>query len=112
MAIMPQISYINIANPGSTRMNSLQIRIKIADKDYTLMVSPGEEALLQQAGKLLNEQLKQMTQRTGIWDKQDLLARIAFDSTVNKLRQEQYLTDGIEQIDRISSDIEQVLRGD
>ena len=54
-------------------MNELSIKIKIADRDYPMRVSPEEERL-RVAGKYLNERLKLFREQFGITDKQDLLA--------------------------------------
>lgn len=83
-------------------MNELQqIKIKIAEKEYTLRIKPQEEAILRRAAKLLNEQMKTMQKKSGIWDKQDLLAMVAFDSMVQNLKFEAEQQSHIEKIKKI-----------
>jgi len=83
-------------------MNELQqIRIKIAEKEYTLKIKASEEALLRKAAKDLNERLKTMQKKTGIWDKQDLLAMTAFNCLVENLKYEQEYTHHVEKIQQI-----------
>ena len=93
-------------------MSNTQIRIKLAEKEYTLKVKPGEEVTLKQAGKLLNEQIRQMQKRSGIWDKQDLLVMVAFDGLVQQLKQNGESEQHLDVINRLSSTVEQTLKGD
>lgn len=78
-----------------------QIRIKIAEKEYTLKIKPEEEALLRRAAKILNEKMKTMQKKSGIWDKQDLLAMVAFDTVVQNLKYEEEQLEHVEQIKQI-----------
>jgi len=85
-------------------MNELQqIKIKIAEKEYSLKIRASEEALLRKAAKELNEKIKTMQKKTGIWDKQDLLAMIAFDCLVQNLKYEQEHTNHIEQLKKMEN---------
>lgn len=89
-------------------MNELQqIRIKIAEKEYTLKIRASEEALLRKAAKELNEKLNIMQKKTGIWDKQDLLAMVAFDSMVQNLKFEAEQQSHIEKIKKIEDLIDE-----
>ena len=91
----------------------MQIRIKIAEKEYTLKVNaPEEEVLLRQAAKQLNENIKAFQKQTGIWDKQDLLAMVAFDSMLQQLKQSQASKKHQEKLDELSVMVEQALKGD
>jgi cell division protein ZapA len=69
-------------------MGELSIKIKIVDREYPMRVSPSEEEGLRLAGKLLNEKFKFFKDQFGIDDKQDLLAMIAFDCLVEKMKLE------------------------
>ena len=90
-------------------MNELQqIRIKIAEKEYSLKIRASEEALLRKAAKELNEKLKTMQKKTGIWDKQDLLAMTAFDCLVQNLKNDQENTSHIEQLKKMWNMIDEV----
>lgn len=54
-----------------------------------MRVRDDEEERIRKAAKLINEKLKQYRERFGIDDKQDLLAMVAFDSMVEKMRIEE-----------------------
>jgi len=69
-------------------MGELSIKIKIIDREYPMRVSPSEEEGLRLAGKLLNEKFKFFRDQFGIDDKQDLLAMVAFDCLVEKMKLE------------------------
>jgi cell division protein ZapA len=67
-------------------MDKLSIKIKISDREYPMRVDPADEEMIRKAGKLINERIKSYRDKFGIDDKQDLLAMVAFDSTVDKMR--------------------------
>lgn len=73
-------------------MDLLSIKIKIGDREYPMKVKPEEEARVRTAGKLINERLKSYRDQFGIDDKEDLLAMVAFDSTVAKLKNEEEIS--------------------
>jgi cell division protein ZapA len=73
-------------------MNELSIKIKIADRDYPMRVSPEEEERLRVAGKFLNERLKLFRDQFGITDKQDLLAMVALETAADRLKTVQATT--------------------
>ena len=73
-------------------MDLLSIKIKIGDREYPMKVKPDEEARVRTAGKLINERLKSYREQFGIDDKEDLLAMVAFDSTVAKLKNEEEIS--------------------
>ena len=66
----------------------LSIKIKIADRKYPMKAAPEDEEKLRIAGKLINEKLKEFNQSFGIDDRQDLLAMVAFDVMVERLKLE------------------------
>ncbi|MBL7844887.1 MAG: cell division protein ZapA [Cyclobacteriaceae bacterium] len=70
-------------------MEELSIRIKIADRDYPMKVKAHEEERVRTASRLINEKLKSYKEQFGIDDKQDLLAMVAFDSLVEKMKTEE-----------------------
>ena len=70
-------------------MGELSIKIKIADREYPMKVDANDEERVRSAGRLLNEKMKAYRDQFGIDDKQDLLAMVAFDSTVEKMLMEQ-----------------------
>ncbi len=69
-------------------MDKLSIKVKISDREYPMKVDPVDEENIRRAGKIINESLKSYREKFGIDDKQDLLAMVAFDSTVEKLKLE------------------------
>ena len=73
-------------------MDLLSIKIKIADREYPMKVKPDEEARVRSAGKLINEKLRSYRDKFGIDDKEDLLAMVAFDAMVAKLKGEEEAT--------------------
>ncbi|WP_162428731.1 cell division protein ZapA [Pontibacter pudoricolor] len=69
-------------------MSELSIKIRIAEREYPMRVKEEEEERLRIVGKLLNERLKFFKDQFGIQDKQDLLAMVAFETMVEKLKLE------------------------
>jgi cell division protein ZapA len=67
-------------------MSDLSIKIRIADRDYPMRVSPPEEERLRLAGRQLNERIKEFREQYGIQDKQDLLAMIALSTMADGLK--------------------------
>lgn len=67
-------------------MTQLSIKIKIADREYPMKVELEEEERLRRAGRELNDRLRDFQRSFGIDDKQDLLAMIAFDTMVEKIK--------------------------
>ncbi|MBT2558741.1 cell division protein ZapA [Hymenobacter sp. ISL-91] len=67
-------------------MSDLSIKIRIADRDYPMKVSPQDEERLRLAGRLLGERLKEFRDQYGIQDKQDLLAMIALSTMADRLK--------------------------
>jgi cell division protein ZapA len=82
-----------------------QIKIKIADKEYMLKIQSHQEALLRRASKVLNERIKVLQKRSRIMDRQDLLAMVAFDATVESLK----LSEATEQSQKQVTEIEKML---
>ncbi|MEJ8803096.1 cell division protein ZapA [Pontibacter sp. H249] len=70
-------------------MGELSIKIRIAEREYPMRVKEEEEERLRVVGKLLNERLRFFKDQFGIQDKQDLLAMVAFETMVEKLKMEE-----------------------
>ena len=70
-------------------MAELSIKIKIGNREYPMRVKAEDEERIRKAGKLLNEKVKNYQSQFGIDDSQDLLAMVAFDCLVEKLRREE-----------------------
>lgn len=85
-------------------MAMLSIKIKISDKDYVMKVDESDEENVRLAAKMLNEKLRLFKEQYGIEDKIDLLAMVAFDTSVNYLRQQQEVSSSDRQLtDRLSN---------
>jgi len=70
-------------------MNLLSVKLKIGDREYPMKVKPEEEERVRNAGKAINERLKTYRDKFGIDDKEDLLAMVAFDATVERMKGEE-----------------------
>ncbi|MFZ9981784.1 MAG: cell division protein ZapA [Cyclobacteriaceae bacterium] len=66
-------------------MEELSIKLRIADREYPMKVRKDEEERVRAAGKSINDKLKSYRDQYGLEDHQDLLAMVAFDSTIQKL---------------------------
>jgi cell division protein ZapA len=69
-------------------MGELSIKIKIGEREYPMRVSASEEERLRLAGRMINEKMKNFRDSFGIDDRQDLLAMVAFDCMVDKIKSE------------------------
>lgn len=92
------------------QQSKLSIKIKIAERDYSLVTEPSMESKLRAAGKLINEKIRQYQRELGVHDRQDLLAMIVLDTMVEvlDLKEETHLSflkiqDKIDQIDELAS---------
>ena len=88
-------------------MKELPVRVKIADRTYSLRVEPDAEAIVREAAKLIQEQLKQYRE-SGFSDTQELLAMVAFDCLVSKLKGDQQmkrLLDKMTQLDQVVTSV-------
>lgn len=90
-------------------MGELSIKVRIADREYPMTVPSTDEQRLRTAGRLINEKLKIFKETFGIDDKQDLLAMVAFDSMVEKLKIEELNTETSNSIHSKLDDLDQLL---
>ncbi len=70
-------------------MDLLSVKLKIGDREYPMKVKPDEEERVRNAGKYINDRLKSYRSKFGIDDKEDLLAMVAFDCMVDKLKSDE-----------------------
>ena len=70
-------------------MSELSIKIKIGNREYPMKVKAEDEERVRNAGKIINEKIKSYADQFGIDDLQDLLAMVAFDSLIGKMRSEE-----------------------
>jgi cell division protein ZapA len=79
-------------------MSELSIKIRIAEREYPMRVKEEEEERLRVVGKLLNERLRFYKEQFNIQDKQDLLAMVAFETMVEKLKLEEDKNDHLSKV--------------
>ncbi|MFT4833344.1 MAG: cell division protein ZapA [Marinoscillum sp.] len=70
-------------------MADLSIKLKIGNREYPMRVKPEDEERIRKAGKMVNEKIKSYRNQFGIEDNQDLLAMVAFDCLVDKMKNEE-----------------------
>jgi len=70
-------------------MTELSIKLKIGNREYPMKVKPEDEERIRQAGKILNEKVRNYKNQFGIEDNQDLLAMVAFDCQVERMKSEE-----------------------
>ena len=70
-------------------MSELSIKIKIGNREYPMKVKAEDEERGRNAGRIINEKIKSYADQFGIDDLQDLLAMVAFDSLIGKMRSEE-----------------------
>lgn len=66
-------------------MQSQNVKVVIANREYNLRVAPEDAPLLEKAAILLRQRIQDKQERVRIYDKQDLLAMVAFDIIVEEL---------------------------
>jgi cell division protein ZapA len=64
----------------------LQIRVKIADREYPLEVSMEDEERMRKAAKLVQDRIEEFKYRMKAADMQDILAMVAFDAVNLKMK--------------------------
>ncbi len=70
-------------------MAELSIKLKIGNREYPMKVKSEDEERIRRAGKILNEKIKSYRNRFNLDDNQDLLAMVAFDCQVEKMKNEE-----------------------
>ncbi len=58
-----------------------------------MKVAPDDEERIRKAGKILHDKIKSYREQFGIDDNQDLLAMVAFDCLVEKMKMEEVTSD-------------------
>ncbi|MBT31203.1 MAG: cell division protein ZapA [Thalassobius sp.] len=90
-------------------MKDFFIKIKIADRTYSLKIKPEDEEILRQAAKAIENKLKLRQEQMRINDKQDLLAMVAFDAEVEKLKEQKANEHINKSIDTINDQLNNML---
>ncbi|WP_448520480.1 cell division protein ZapA [Rhodoflexus sp.] len=66
-------------------MQIQSVKVMIANREYSLKVAPEDAPLLEEAAALLRQRIQDKQERMRLYDKQDLLAMVAFDKVVEEL---------------------------
>jgi len=90
-------------------MGELAIKIRIAEREYPMRVKEEEEERIRVVGKILNERLRFFKDQFGIQDKQDLLAMVAFETMVEKLKLEEERASHLSQVGQQLNVLEELL---
>jgi cell division protein ZapA (FtsZ GTPase activity inhibitor) len=90
-------------------METLAIKLKIGDREYPMRVKIADESKIRNAGKLINEKLRNYKDEFGLDDTQDLLAMVAFDCMVESLETNEINAGDSEQIKSSISQISALL---
>jgi cell division protein ZapA (FtsZ GTPase activity inhibitor) len=69
-------------------MSEFSISISVADRPYKLVIDKEYEELFRRAAKLIDSRIKAYSNNYAYKDKQDLLAMVALDNTINLLQHE------------------------
>ncbi|WP_258103958.1 cell division protein ZapA [Marinoscillum sp. MHG1-6] len=70
-------------------MAELSIKLKIGNREYPMKVKAEDEERIRRAGKMINEKIRSYKDQFGIDDYQDLLAMVAFDFLVDKMKSDE-----------------------
>ncbi|MDH5609375.1 MAG: cell division protein ZapA [Cyclobacteriaceae bacterium] len=70
-------------------MAELSIKLRIGNREYPMRVKAEDEERIRLAGKVLNEKMKTYREKFGIEEYQDLLAMVAFDCQVERMKSEE-----------------------
>ncbi|MFP4470034.1 MAG: cell division protein ZapA [Bacteroidales bacterium] len=89
-------------------MEKFLITVRVADREYRVNIGRQKEALVRQAVKMIDENIKQYAENFEFKDKQDLLAMVVLQNTIKALEleeqldfQQQKLSGKLDEIDRI-----------
>ena len=74
-------------------MGEFSISITVADRPYKLVIEKEYEELFRRAAKLIDGRIKAYSNNYAYKDKQDLLAMVSLDNTINLLHHERKNTE-------------------
>ena len=74
-------------------MGEFSISIAVADRPYKLVIDKEFEELFRKAAKLIDSRIKAYSNNYAYKDKQDLLAMVALDNTINLLQHERNINE-------------------
>ncbi len=67
-------------------MSEVKIKIKIADRQYSLRTQATEEETIKKAEHIVNEKINKKKHQLNIYETQSLLAMVAFDSVMENIK--------------------------
>ena len=70
------------------QMGQFSISITVADRPYKLTIDKESEEIFRRAAKLLDDRIKTYSSSYAYKDKQDLIAMVALEHTINYLQNE------------------------
>jgi len=92
-------------------MSSFKITVNIADRDYRLNINRGEEEIIREVVKRINNNLRKYAENFEFKDKQDLLAMVVLEQAIKSTElekqlgfQQNQLSGKLEEIDRVLSE--------
>lgn len=78
----------------------LSIKIKIGDREYPMKVEAQDEQTVRNAARMINDRIRKYKEHYGLTDKTDLLALVAFDTTMDQIRLTQDLANQDDELSR------------
>ena len=73
-------------------MDELSIKLKIGNREYPMRIKSQDEEGIRKAGKILNDKIRDYRSQFIIDDPQDLLAMVAFDCMIERMKNEEKST--------------------
>lgn len=90
-------------------MGEFSISITIADRPYKLVIEKEYEELFRRAAKLIDSRIKVYSNNYAYKDKQDLLAMVALDNTINLLQHERDISEKESTLEKKLIELDQAL---
>jgi cell division protein ZapA (FtsZ GTPase activity inhibitor) len=90
-------------------MGEFSISISVADRPYKLVIDKEYEELFRKAAKLIDSRIKTYSNSYAYKDKQDLLAMVALDNTINLLQHERNINEKEKTLEKILIELDEAL---
>ena len=74
-------------------MGQFSISITVADRPYKLVIDKESEEMFRRAAKLVDDRIKTYSSNYAYKDKQDLIAMVALEHTINYLQNERLINE-------------------
>ncbi len=82
-------------------MGEIPVKIKILDREYVIRVNEEQQGAIKDIGEAINHAIQDKRQLMRIFDKQDLLAFVAFDCMFDKLLYEKKEAEYLQRIRKL-----------